>query len=104
MSSAMPSQLGDFDLERWKQIGFQFRRKDEYPGHFLWRGTASFDGKSFSITFSIHEKVGGEYDDVMCIGQIIDDATMDWERHAVFQHDAAEWFSRKSQKFKSLWF
>ena len=96
-------KIGSFDVELWKQVGFRFRREDQYPGHFLWWGTGNFDGKSFSIMLSVYEQADDEEARVMCIGSVSSSATGDHENHAVSQRDAVRWFSRVSPEFASRW-
>ncbi len=96
-------KIGSFDVELWKQVGFRFRHQAQYPGHFLWWGRASFDGKSFTIMLSVHEKTDDEEARVACIGAVGSSATRDHENHAVSQHDAVRWFSRVSPEFASRW-
>lgn len=77
-----------FHIEFWEQLGFRFRHEKLYEGREIKKGWASFGPYTFNLSIS-----------EITIASVSNDETNHYERHAVYEDDAIEWFCQISPVF-----
>ena len=78
-----------FNIEFWESLDFKFSHRKLYEGHEKKYGFANYNHLEFTLIVGVNT-----------VAVIRNNITKKEERHAVFENEAIEWFSRESEKFQ----
>ncbi len=84
----VPGEFYGYRIDFWEKLGFRFRHEKLYDGREIKKGLASFGPCTFNLWIS-----------KITIASVSNEETNQYERHAVFEDEAIEWFSRVSDQF-----
>lgn len=81
--------LYGFRVWLWEELGFRFRTVKDFEENDCKAGSAEFGSLHFNLRIKPN----------FSMASVDNSETNDTERHAVFEEDSLEWFSRVSEEF-----
>ena len=81
----------NFNITLWEDLGFKFEVTDWFEGGQIWYSEKEFDRQIFSLRMNTHSG--------HVLAKIESLIREKLGNHVVFEEDALEWFSEKSEQF-----